>query len=176
MESFLHVVEILAVLAFAYSGVIEARKSGFDYVGVLTIAVVTAFGGGTLRDLLLNRTLLDRALGIPDLHLCFLSSRDPPPAFKQGLLQRKDNDADRRTWTGTLLLVGSWNGVANERSDTARCLNWGCHGDVWRSVMRRFMRPQTTAFPADRADLCNMRLLWGRGVISSCINLLRPSP
>lgn len=55
MESFLHVIEVLAVLAFAYSGVIEARKSGFDYVGVLTIAVVAAFGGGTLRDLLLNR-------------------------------------------------------------------------------------------------------------------------
>jgi len=55
MESFLHVIEVLAVLAFAYSGVIEARKSGFDYVGVLTIAAVAAFGGGTLRDLLLNR-------------------------------------------------------------------------------------------------------------------------
>ena len=55
MESVLFVIEILAVLAFAYSGVIEARRSGFDYVGVLTVAVVTAFGGGTLRDVLLNR-------------------------------------------------------------------------------------------------------------------------
>jgi uncharacterized membrane protein YeiH len=55
MESFLHAIEVLAVLAFAYSGVIEARKSGFDYVGVLTVAVVTAFGGGTLRDILLDR-------------------------------------------------------------------------------------------------------------------------
>ena len=55
MESILFVIEILAVLAFAYSGVIEARRSGFDYVGVLTVAVVTAFGGGTLRDVLLDR-------------------------------------------------------------------------------------------------------------------------
>ncbi len=55
MESFLFVIELLAVLAFAYSGVIEARRSGFDYVGVLTVAIVSAFGGGTLRDLLLDR-------------------------------------------------------------------------------------------------------------------------
>lgn len=55
MESFLFIIEILAVLAFAYSGVIEARRSGFDFVGVLTVAFVSAFGGGTLRDVLLNR-------------------------------------------------------------------------------------------------------------------------
>ena len=55
MESFLFIIELLAVLAFAYSGVIEARRSGFDYVGVLTVAFVSAFGGGTLRDVLLNR-------------------------------------------------------------------------------------------------------------------------
>jgi uncharacterized membrane protein YeiH len=55
MESVLFVIEVLAVLAFGYSGVVEARRSGFDYVGVLTVALVTAFGGGTLRDLLLNR-------------------------------------------------------------------------------------------------------------------------
>ncbi len=55
MRSFLSIIEILAVLAFAYSGVVEARRHGFDFVGVLTIAFVTAFGGGTLRDVLLNR-------------------------------------------------------------------------------------------------------------------------
>jgi uncharacterized membrane protein YeiH len=55
MESFLFIIEILAVLAFAYSGVVQARRSGFDYVGILTVAFVSAFGGGTLRDVLLNR-------------------------------------------------------------------------------------------------------------------------
>jgi uncharacterized membrane protein YeiH len=44
MDSFLPAIEVLAILAFAYSGVIEARKSRFDYVGVLSVAVVTAFG------------------------------------------------------------------------------------------------------------------------------------
>ncbi|MDQ1591411.1 MAG: hypothetical protein QOG71_2038 [Pyrinomonadaceae bacterium] len=54
MEALLSVIEITAILAFAYSGMIHARKSGYDYVGVLTIALVSAFGGGTLRDVLLG--------------------------------------------------------------------------------------------------------------------------
>ena len=54
----LSVIETTAILVFAYSGMTHARKSGFDYVGVLTIALVSAFGGGTLRDILLgNRPL-----------------------------------------------------------------------------------------------------------------------
>ena len=47
-------IELTAILVFAYSGMVHARKSGFDYVGVLTIALVSAFGGGTLRDILLG--------------------------------------------------------------------------------------------------------------------------
>jgi uncharacterized membrane protein YeiH len=55
MEALLSVIEITAILAFAYSGMIHARRSGFDYVGVLTIALVSAFGGGTVRDVLLGK-------------------------------------------------------------------------------------------------------------------------
>lgn len=54
MENVLHVIEITAVIVFAYSGLVRARQSGFDLVGMLTIAIVTAFGGGTIRDLLLG--------------------------------------------------------------------------------------------------------------------------
>jgi uncharacterized membrane protein YeiH len=54
METLLTVIEITSILVFAYSGIVHARKSGFDYVGVLTIALVSALGGGTLRDVLLG--------------------------------------------------------------------------------------------------------------------------
>src|SRR3954471_23458534 len=54
MKTALYVIEIAAILVFAYSGMIQARKSGLDYIGVLTIALVSAFGGGTLRDILLG--------------------------------------------------------------------------------------------------------------------------
>ena len=55
MKTTLSVIEISAILVFAYSGMMQARKSGFDYIGVLTIGLVTALGGGTLRDVLLGK-------------------------------------------------------------------------------------------------------------------------
>jgi uncharacterized membrane protein YeiH len=54
MKTALYLIEIAAILVFAYSGMIQARKSGFDYIGVLTIALVSALGGGTIRDVLLG--------------------------------------------------------------------------------------------------------------------------
>ncbi|MFZ6735526.1 trimeric intracellular cation channel family protein [Undibacterium sp. Ji42W] len=55
MSSMLHTIEVAGILAFASSGFIEARRKRMDVVGVFTVAFITAFGGGTLRDLLLDR-------------------------------------------------------------------------------------------------------------------------
>jgi uncharacterized membrane protein YeiH len=43
------------VAVFAISGALTAGRKGFDIFGVLVIAIVTAIGGGTIRDLLLDR-------------------------------------------------------------------------------------------------------------------------
>jgi uncharacterized membrane protein YeiH len=51
----LTIIEISAILVFAISGLIEAVRKRMDIVGVFTVAFVTAFGGGTLRDVLLDR-------------------------------------------------------------------------------------------------------------------------
>jgi uncharacterized membrane protein YeiH len=51
----LFAVELVAVLAAAFSGYAEAQRKDMDVVGVFTVAFVTAFGGGTLRDVLLDR-------------------------------------------------------------------------------------------------------------------------
>jgi len=48
-------IEIIAILVGAFSGFIEARRKRMDLVGVFTVAFITAFGGGTLRDILLDR-------------------------------------------------------------------------------------------------------------------------
>jgi len=47
--------ELLGVAVFAVSGVLAAGRKGLDVLGIAVIAVVTAVGGGTLRDLLLDR-------------------------------------------------------------------------------------------------------------------------
>ena len=49
------VIEVLAVISGAVFGVLLARRKGMDFVGVFSVAFMTAFGGGTLRDVLLNR-------------------------------------------------------------------------------------------------------------------------
>ena len=51
----LTVVETLATLAFALSGLLEAARKRLDAVGVCLVAGLAAFGGGTLRDVLLDR-------------------------------------------------------------------------------------------------------------------------
>jgi uncharacterized membrane protein YeiH len=56
MENILLVLTYIAVTASAISGALEARKHEMDIVGATTIAFVNAFGGGTIRDLLLGRT------------------------------------------------------------------------------------------------------------------------
>ncbi|MEO7497050.1 MAG: trimeric intracellular cation channel family protein [Massilia sp.] len=48
-------IEIMAILVGAFSGFIEARRKRMDPVGVFTVAFITAFGGGTLRDILLDK-------------------------------------------------------------------------------------------------------------------------
>ena len=55
LQTLLAVIEIAAICAFAVSGLIEAARKRMDIVGVFAVAFVTAFGGGTLRDLLLDR-------------------------------------------------------------------------------------------------------------------------
>lgn len=48
-------IELLATLAFALSGVMEAARKKLDVVGVCAVSFLAAFGGGTLRDLLLDQ-------------------------------------------------------------------------------------------------------------------------
>jgi uncharacterized membrane protein YeiH len=56
MENILLILTYIAVAASAISGALEARKHEMDIVGAATIAFINAFGGGTMRDLLLGRT------------------------------------------------------------------------------------------------------------------------
>ena len=48
-------IEAVATLAFALSGLLEAARKRLDAVGVCLVAGLAAFGGGTLRDVLLDR-------------------------------------------------------------------------------------------------------------------------
>ena len=48
-------IEVVATLSFALSGVIEGARKKLDAVGICVVAGLAAFGGGTIRDVLLDR-------------------------------------------------------------------------------------------------------------------------
>jgi uncharacterized membrane protein YeiH len=53
---FVNIIEFLGTFAFAISGIRLASAKKFDLFGAFVIGFVTAIGGGTLRDLLINVT------------------------------------------------------------------------------------------------------------------------
>ncbi len=55
MENLLYWVGLAAVAVTALTGVMDAGRKNMDLVGVVVVGITTALGGGTLRDLLLDR-------------------------------------------------------------------------------------------------------------------------
>jgi uncharacterized membrane protein YeiH len=51
----LYVLQLIGAAVFAASGALAAGRKQMDLLGVLVIAMVTAIGGGTIRDVLLDR-------------------------------------------------------------------------------------------------------------------------
>ena len=52
MDIIILVCEILGTIAFAVSGAIEAMKKQMDLLGVIVLGLVTAVGGGVIRDMI----------------------------------------------------------------------------------------------------------------------------
>lgn len=87
MDALIYWVGMAAVAVFALTGVLDSSRKQMDIVGALFVAVATALGGGTVRDLLLGRkvfwiadqTYLMVALGAGLLTFVWTRNRDLPP-------------------------------------------------------------------------------------------------
>lgn len=53
-QTFIVVIELLGTIAFAISGIRLAAAKRFDWFGAYVVGLVTAIGGGTMRDVLLD--------------------------------------------------------------------------------------------------------------------------
>lgn len=72
-ESFLYIANFLGIISFAASGVFKGIKHNHDIVGVTFLAMVTATGGGIIRDVLLNE--FPSALqNVSDIYLSIITS------------------------------------------------------------------------------------------------------
>lgn len=57
MTEYLYWIGMAAVAVSSLTGVMEAERKEVDLIGATFVAVATALGGGTIRDLLLNRNV-----------------------------------------------------------------------------------------------------------------------
>lgn len=55
MNTFMMIFEILGTISFSVSGAILAMKKRMDILGVMVLGLVTAVGGGILRDILMGQ-------------------------------------------------------------------------------------------------------------------------
>jgi uncharacterized membrane protein YeiH len=58
MEFYFHWFDLLGIAVFAISGTLAAWRKQMDGFGVIVLATVTAIGGGTLRDLILDSPVI----------------------------------------------------------------------------------------------------------------------
>lgn len=56
MNAFLHILEMIGTVAFAVSGAMTGIRKHLDLFGVAILGVVTAVGGGILRDVMIGAT------------------------------------------------------------------------------------------------------------------------
>lgn len=56
VETITTIAEFIGIVAFAISGALVAMKRRFDIFGVIVLGVITAVGGGALRDIILGIT------------------------------------------------------------------------------------------------------------------------
>ena len=54
MEQIQFWVGVIATMAFAVTGVLAIADRGVDLFGVLVLGLITAIGGGTMRDIILQ--------------------------------------------------------------------------------------------------------------------------
>lgn len=66
--------DILGTIVFAISGVLLAAKKEMDPIGALVLGVITAVGGGTIRDVLLNHGPIFWITDSTDLWVAIISS------------------------------------------------------------------------------------------------------
>lgn len=55
-QAIIYLLDLLGTVAFAASGALAGVRRGMDLLGVIVLGIVTATGGGVIRDVLLNDT------------------------------------------------------------------------------------------------------------------------
>jgi len=117
----LYILDLMGVAVFAASGALAAGRKSMDLLGVIVIAAVTAVGGGTLRDVLLDRhpvfwmadpLYLTVILGVALVTIVYVRWRRPPlralavaDAFGLGLFTISGAQIAERAGMSALIVI-----------------------------------------------------------------------
>lgn len=55
LETIIHALDLAGIAVFAITGALAAMEKRLDIFGILVLAVITALGGGTIRDILMDQ-------------------------------------------------------------------------------------------------------------------------
>ena len=130
--------DIIGTMAFAMSGALTAMNKKMDPFGVFIIAFVTAVGGGTLRDILIGRTLVGWMLDLIYVYVIIIG-------FVLAIIFRKKFDTLRTSLflfdtigLGVFTLIGLEKGI-NIGLHPVICVALGtmtaCFGGVIRDIL-----------------------------------------
>jgi len=56
-ELFIYILDLFGTMAFAVTGAFKAIEHKADIVGIIILATITGVAGGTIRDIILGKTL-----------------------------------------------------------------------------------------------------------------------
>lgn len=102
MNHLMFCLEILGTVAFSVSGAIEAMKKEMDMLGVLVLGLVTAVGGGVIRDVIIGE-LPPAAFQNPRNALIAIGAAFT--AFLTGaVISKKKPDTHSNVWNQVLLV------------------------------------------------------------------------
>lgn len=135
--------DFIGIVAFALAGILAAKGKKVDPVGVFVMAFVTAFGGGIVRDLIINNRPMYWIAHSEYVWVTLFMAAFAP------LIIRRFRDNNLHTlfvWSDAIGLgffCCRWNFVIDNCRSTLSscCINGGLHWCFWRSFTRRFSCP-----------------------------------
>ena len=150
VENFIFITELIGTGAFAVSGAIVSIRKGLDIFGVIFCGIITALGGGVIRDVILSNlppvmfcTYIYAVLAVLFAVATFLFARRYQTVFlNKGEYIDNINNFFDAVGLGSFTIIGIQTGLAMGYGDNAFFvlflgMTTGCGGGILRDILVR---------------------------------------
>lgn len=132
-------VDTIAMLGFSFAGILAARGRGVDPVGVFILAFTSAFGGVTVRDMLLDIRPFYWVSheAFTWLIICFTIFAPVIAARLSDRIGTRTLSLGRCCWSGFLFCISDCSCVGERHSTALVHIGWRDHRHCGRHLPRR---------------------------------------